>query len=169
MNNAKLLFSTPSQWKGKQYISELYQSDQPTSVSPITQAQAVCFLDPNHLVFYKNVNGFYGNPGGGIEPNESYEQTIKRELIEEAQLQLIQLHFFGYEYIIDLANPTKNAYFLRGVAKVTLIDKPIEDPCHKAIERVVVDLKDAAQTLNWGKKGELLINLAHQTFLQKCN
>ena len=160
MSQPVKLFTGHSEWKGKPYITELYSSDDCLTVSPITQVQAVCFTDPNHIVFYKNIEGFLGNPGGGVEPNESYEETLKRELVEEAQLEMLDCRFFGYEYIINVTDNSKNTYFLRAVAKVKLIDTPINDPCGKAIGRVVVDTKDAGKILNWGEKGEILIKLA---------
>ena len=101
-----------------------------------------------------------GNPGGGVEPNESYEETLKRELVEEAQLEMLDCRFFGYEYTINVTDNSKNAYFLRAVAKVKLIDTTINDPCGKAIGRVVVDAKDAGKILNWGEKGAILVKLA---------
>ncbi len=86
------IFTERSDWKGTEYISELYDATDFSTLSPITQVQAVCFSDENH--------------------------------------------------------------------KVNLPDKPVQDPCGKALERIVVPVDEAIQKLNWGKKGEILVPLA---------
>jgi 8-oxo-dGTP pyrophosphatase MutT (NUDIX family) len=154
-----------SKWRGKKYNTDVYKYDGDISdLSPITQVAAVCFLNTDKVVFYKNVEGYLGNPGGGIEDGENYEETLERELKEEAQLKLLDYRFFGYEYIMNLSQPEKNAYFLRAVAKVELIDANINDPCDKSVGRVVVDREKAPETLNWGPKGEVLLKLAGEKY-----
>lgn len=165
--DSRSLFFGEGEWKGNPYKLNVYSLDDYKELPEIDQVQAVCFLDANQVVFYKNREGWIGNPGGGIESDETIEDTIKRELVEEAQLGLLDWRTIGYESILHLDKPEeKNThYFLRAVAKVRLIDKKIDDPDGKAIERIITPLEDAVQTLNWGKKGEILVNLAKQKYL----
>ncbi len=47
------------------------------------------------LVVEKNNNGKIGLPAGGIEEGETIEDCIKREVLEETGIQLLQLEVIG--------------------------------------------------------------------------
>lgn len=166
MDNRRL-FSGKGEWKGKPFKLNVYSLDNYKELTKISQVQAVCFLGATQVVFYKNREGWIGNPGGGIERGETIEDAIRRELVEEAQLELLDWRTIGYESVFHPNKPEgeNTRYFLRAVAKVGLINEKIADPDGKAIERVVVPVEKAIQTLNWGKKGEILVNLAKQKYL----
>jgi len=168
MKNLKLLFREKGKWKDSDYELELHSLDNYCDLSKVDQVQAVCFLNSNEVVFYKNIEGYLGNPGGTVEKGESIEKTIKRELIEEAQLKLIDWRTIGFEQVFypkKLESKEKSC-FLRIVAKVELMDKPIKDPDGKAIDRVVIDINKAIEKLNWGEKGEKLIELAKSKYIE---
>ncbi len=158
----KHLYTEKTEWKGKPFITELYECDDIKGLKPTTQVSAVCFLDLNTIVFSKKFDGSLTIPGGGVDEGETLEEAVAREMIEEAQLELIELKFIGYEYIINVEEPKKNAYFIRSVAKVKLIDRPIVDPCGKSINRVIIDTLKASEALNWGERGRLLIELGRK-------
>ena len=53
------------------------------------------------------LEGYWEFPGGKIEPNETHEQTIKREIIEELKTEIEPIRYIGvsnYEYK-DLDKP----------------------------------------------------------------
>lgn len=43
----------------------------------------------------RNDNGCWGVPGGAMELNESFEDTVKREALEEVGITVAELEFFG--------------------------------------------------------------------------
>ena len=168
MNKTKPLFTEKGKWKNTDYELELHSLDNHCDLSQVDQVQAVCFLDSSRIVFYKNVEGYLGNPGGTVEKGESVEQAAIRELIEEAQLKLIDWRTIGFEEVFypNKSESKEKSCFLRIVAKVELIDKPIKDPDGKAVGRVVVKTDEAAKKLNWGEKGERLMELARAKYIQ---
>lgn len=40
-------------------------------------------------------NGLWGLPGGSMEPGEKFEETVKREVLEEAGIEVAALCLFG--------------------------------------------------------------------------
>ena len=162
MGNKKVLFSEKGDWGGNDYELELHLLHDHCNLSSIQQVQAVCFLNEKEIVFYENIEGWFGNPGGTVEKNELVEETLKRELIEVAQVKLVDWKTIGVEKIFHpnkLASK-KESCFLRVVAKVELIDKPVKDPDGKAVGRIIVNVDDAIERLGWGEKGKQLIELA---------
>lgn len=157
---SQALFYDQGIWEGMKENCEVYKLDTLNELEYINQVQSVCFLDKKHIVFYKNIKGFLGNPGGSVEKDESISDTLTRELIEEAQLRLINFVTIGYEKVTYPNKELADKYFLRVASHIELIDKAINDPAGKAIGRIVVPVENAIKTLDWGKKGEVLINLA---------
>jgi 8-oxo-dGTP pyrophosphatase MutT (NUDIX family) len=167
MKNHKSLYQDEGVYKGKKYIRTIYPLNDWKKLPKVDQVHAVCFLSPEEVVFYKNVKGYVGNPGGGPEGDEEPEETIRRELIEEGQLKLLDWTTIGYEqvdYVDDEGKVYETSYFLRTVAKVDLIDAEVKDPDGKGVGRVVVPIEEAKETLGWGKSGDILIDLACSRF-----
>jgi 8-oxo-dGTP pyrophosphatase MutT (NUDIX family) len=77
------------------YIQELrkYVGNQPL----IMVGAAVLVLDHERrlLLMRRTDNGFWGVPGGSMEPGESLEETAIRETKEETGLVVEQLDLFG--------------------------------------------------------------------------
>ncbi len=159
----KLLHKENLDWKGVTHDLELYESDDMSNLTFVNQAQAVPFVDENHIVIYKHIDGYYGLPGGTVEQGEKFEETLKREVYEESACEVLDYGFIGY--IKDTQLPEKKIkHQLRYWAKVKLLDEPINDPVGKAIAREVVEIGNANEKLDWGERGEKLLELALKKF-----
>lgn len=151
-----LLHREKLDWKGTKYDVELYEVDDVEGLSPITQVQVVPFVDKDQVVIYKHIDGYYGLPGGSIEPGESLEQALRREVKEESACEITDFGLIGF--MKNTKKPeNKVTYQLRYWAQVKLLDEPINDPCGKAVSREVVTLEEAAEKLKWGERGEILL------------
>jgi 8-oxo-dGTP pyrophosphatase MutT (NUDIX family) len=52
--------------------------------------------DSRLLLIKRRDNGFWGPPGGMLEPGETLEETARRETLEEAGIEVKDLEFFGF-------------------------------------------------------------------------
>ena len=58
--------------------------------------RAIVYREGKLLMVYSSVNGDYKFPGGGIEPGESFEQALGREIDEECGTSLTSIEYpFG--------------------------------------------------------------------------
>ncbi|MFB6212328.1 MAG: NUDIX hydrolase [Candidatus Magasanikbacteria bacterium] len=164
MKNKNLIHTQNVEWEGDKYTVELYDSTDFSSLSPITQVQAICFLrGSDKVVLYKDKNDNYGLPGGSIEEGESLEQTLRRELKEEAAVEVINYEplLYVHSYIPE-DEKEEFGYQVRFWANVELLDQEVNDPDDKAVERVVTDIDHALEKLGWGKKAEIYFEKAKE-------
>ncbi len=155
----KLIHKENLDWKGIMHDLELYESDDARDLGFTNQAQAVPFVDDSHIVIFKHIDGYFSLPGGTIEEGENFEEALKKEVYEECACEVLDCGLIGYVKDTQLPDG-KVKYQLRYWAKVKLLDEPINDPCGKAMSREVVNIKDANKKLNWGERGQVLLDLA---------
>ena len=155
---SKPVYTNRLTWNGTEHIQDLYLSDDLKTIEPKKQVQAVCFDENNKIVIYKHIDGYWGLPGGKIENNEDYKTTIKREILEEINAEVLDCGPLGYIKDHTKENPGKCVYQLRMWAKVKLLSGPVKGPCRKSLKRVAYDKETAVKMLGWGKLGEILIN-----------
>ncbi len=87
----------------------------PQDIDLITQSSAYCFSQ-NKFAIVKNKKKFWVIPGGHIEANEHPKDTVIREVLEEACLEIYDPLFAGYQEIF-LPDGSK-IYQLRWSARV---------------------------------------------------
>lgn len=95
---------------------------------------------------FKEEREYYVIPGGGIEPNETAEQAVKREIEEELSLSVIIDKKIG-EYLND--NNLVTYYLVRTFRGEVALDGPEkikmqEDPTNRYIhEWINIDILDS--------------------------
>ena len=164
----KPLTTTEAVWFGENVLLELFDKTDFDDLKPISQIQAVTFVDKDHLVLYKSGRGNYGIPGGGPDGNESWEETLKRETREEIAAKVISCGPLGY--IKETMTRTSEVkYLLRYWSLVMLLDEPINDPDDPKRERYIFSIKEGIEKLNWGSNGEVLVKLAKKKLIYYLN
>jgi 8-oxo-dGTP diphosphatase len=68
------------------------------------------FDDDNRLLLVKSRKYGWSPPGGHIEPTETPEQAMRREVAEEASVTVGPASFFGYEELRVLNDPVPETY-----------------------------------------------------------
>jgi ADP-ribose pyrophosphatase YjhB (NUDIX family) len=154
----KPIYTETITWKGAEHHLELYATDTEPDC-PITQCQAVPFTPAGDVVLFRHLNGYNSLPGGTVDPGESHEAALKREIYEESACSVTAIGLIGY--IKDTQVETGEVkYQLRYWVDVEVLDEPVNDPDKKALERLVVHPSEMVEKLGWGEKGQVLLDLA---------
>jgi len=96
-----------------------------SSLKPITQIYGVCFDNNGNILIIRTPNENWNIPGGTPEDDETPEQTLKRELEEEADVTIGKNVMIGYYEVIS-DKPT--IYQLRFAALLNEMKPSTIDP-----------------------------------------
>ena len=108
-----------------------------------TQVSGYVFNDQNQLLIVKN-GKTWTIPGGHPEANETYLQTLDRELMEEACITLKDVNYLG---AVEVVEDGETYYQLRYTAKVKDV-LPFKQEWEIS-ERKFVDLEDLPKYIKW--------------------
>ena len=123
----------------------------------VRQVYGVLFTKTGQIMLRVD-NGFHGLIGGSPEPGETYEETLHREVYEEVNCKISNLHYLGYQVVEGDGDPYAQ---LRYVARIDRIGKNRPDlDSGKMCERLLVAPERAGNTLDYGKEGPQIIDAA---------
>lgn len=108
-----------------------------------TQVSAYVYNEKNQLLIVKNGNT-WTIPGGHPEVNETQQQTLERELMEEACVTLKEIKYIG---AVEVVEDDKVYYQLRYTAKVDKI-LPFKQE-YEISERNFVNLDELTKFIKW--------------------
>lgn len=117
---------------------------------------AFCFLD-DKLVIVKHPLSGWMPPGGRIEPGESYEEAVAREVKEETNMRVLRQALIGYQ---DINEPDQ---VIRQTRSVCLVepDGPFVPSLGEEITEIkLVDPADYKKYFDWGEIGDRLMSRA---------
>ena len=132
---------------------------------PCTQVYAVCFNTHNDiLVIDDSGQGLWKIPGGTPEAGETPEQTLARELLEEADVALAEMLPIGVQRV-ETFIPDKNQpivyYQWRFAGRIEKIFPQTPDPSTgNTNERKFVPLSKINNVVNWGNPGKAMFRSA---------
>lgn len=146
------------EYAGEKYALE-YEDCNDFSILPkeqCTQIRSVCFCDG------KMVIGLHGDGwapiGGTIEAGETPEQTLAREVLEEANMEVIEQVPVSYQKVTDKEG--KSVYQLRGWCRAKPKGIFVADPDHGVKEIKLIEPKDYKQYFDWGAIGDRIVERA---------
>jgi ADP-ribose pyrophosphatase YjhB (NUDIX family) len=124
----------------------------------VRQVYGIAFSD-DFKVLLRVEDDKYHLTGGKPEGNESYEETLKREYIEEVNVELEDCHYLGYLLVED--NNEKYAQ-VRMIARIKSINENhIAPATGKMYGRELVSTDKVKELLNYkGIAGNLMIDEA---------
>ena len=142
---------------------------EPGDVDLVTQAYGVCLAgDLVCLIKAPEVSRPH-LPGGTVEDDESLEETLRREVWEEANLRIRDTSFLGLQEVHHEEAPherfgRKQYHQSRFVCRVERADRVTVDPDKGyKFDRFFVPLDEMNDYLNWGDIGDELVRLADAT------
>lgn len=139
------------EWKGEIIDCEWIESTNFEGLKNVKQVSAYIFDKEGKVwVIYLGNKGYWTIPGGGPEENESYEETLRRESIEEADILIEDLIPIGYLRNAPRNDPKEVFHQLRYIAKVKEIRPQTKDPANGVIPiRKFVDRNEFLIYFKW--------------------
>jgi hypothetical protein len=129
----------------------------------VTQALGLCFTADRQVVMVSWDGQQWTFPGGTVEDDETVEETLIREVAEEACARVVACQYLAAQHVADPLNPNggPSYYQTRWWARVEL--DPWQ-PCHEMIGRRLVAPDQVLPTLCWSHKevAHRLLDLAIQ-------
>lgn len=120
------------------------------------QVYGVCFLNDQIVIGYGGKKKDWGLIGGTIEAGESFEETLKREIEEESNMEILKFVPVGYQKVTDTRDKSF-VYQLRYACTVRPYGPFVSDPAGGVTKIKLIDPKDYKQYFDWGKIGERII------------
>lgn len=124
----------------------------------VVQVYGVCFCGDKLVIGFGGQKHDWGLIGGTIEPGESYEQTLNREIAEESNMKVLGAKPVGYQKVIGPSG--KVDYQLRYACKVEPIGPFVADPAGGVTEIKLINPAEYRQYFDWGQVGEAIITRA---------
>jgi len=132
-------------WEGQPLLLTWLPGYHPSSTERVTQVSGLCFTEGGLIVLVSEDAGGWNLPGGKPEPGETWEQTLGREVAEEACADILRVEFMGAQRVEGLT--AEPYYQLRSWARVRL--NPFL-PQFEMRHRTTVSARDYTHILSWG-------------------
>ena len=137
---------------------------------PVKQVYGIVFSDVGRILL-RIEDGKYKLTGGKPEQGESFEETLKREYIEELNTIVDDIHYLGYLLVKE--NETQYAQ-VRMIAKIRSIKESHTDPATgKLYGRELVPVSKVKGLLNYADEAgnkmlDFAISLAKEVYTFSC-
>lgn len=123
----------------------------------VTQSYGVCFCGNLMVIGYGGKKANWGLIGGTIEKGETFEDTLKREITEESNMEVLKFLPIGYQEVFD-----KDKYKIQ--LRYTCVVKPlgpfVKDVAGSVTKIKLIDPEDYKNYFDWGEVGERIIERA---------
>lgn len=166
-NEPEILFT--EKHPGSNGVEYLYEYSDATDFSHlpqdrIKQVYGVCFVDDQIVIGYGGLKKSWGLIGGSVEPGETIEQTLKREVKEESNMAVLSFLPIGYQKLTNLENG-KIIFQLRCACKVKPLGEFTIDGGDGITDKGITEIKlidplTYREYFDWGQIGDHIIKKA---------
>ncbi|KKT48248.1 MAG: MutT/nudix family protein [Candidatus Collierbacteria bacterium GW2011_GWC2_44_18] len=172
MNTSNLISNT-LEFEGTKIKFTWYPGDDISKYEPFTQIYGVVFDQNGNMLIQRREGCDWCLAGGTVESGETAEETLRRELIEEADVTVKNPILLGGQRVQfpggHNPNPSKRGdddfYQLRYYCEVDEVLPQTPDPDHDVInERLFVPQTEINKYLGWGITGQAIFDQAIALF-----
>jgi 8-oxo-dGTP pyrophosphatase MutT (NUDIX family) len=144
------------------------RTDDPNKFRPCTQCYGIVFNDAGEILLIHE-KGKWQLPGGTPEAGESPVETLKRELMEEADVEVADATLLGVQMVDYPNNPNKDQgdlfFQYRFVCRVARLLDQTPDPDAGIIHpRMFVPAAKVTEYVKWGATGNAIFADAIEEF-----
>ncbi|MDD5711052.1 MAG: NUDIX domain-containing protein [Candidatus Colwellbacteria bacterium] len=148
--------------KGVEYLLEYVDADSFDNLNPAlcTQVYGICFYGEQMVIGYGGQKENWGLIGGTIEKGETFEQTLKREIQEESNMEVLSFAPIGYQKV-TVKGEQSSIYQLRYACIIQPYGPFVADPDGGSIQEIkLIDPANFKRYFDWGEIGERIITRA---------
>jgi len=126
--------------------------------SPIAQCYGIIINKNKEILLARTIgSSTWGLPGGAPEKNETTIETLKRELLEEVDVEAIKTSKLGLQKAFEIGKEDSSVYQARFVVTEYKLLKQTPDPDGEEMwERKFFPIDQVNRFLQWGKAGEAI-------------
>jgi 8-oxo-dGTP pyrophosphatase MutT (NUDIX family) len=153
-----------NKWTGNNGVEVIFEYSDADSFDKLdktkcTQTYGVCFYNDQIVIGYNKVDKSWSLIGGTIEKGETFEETLKREVKEEANMEILSFLPIGYQKATS-SRDNNFVYQLRYVCLIRPYGPFISDPAGAITEIKLIDPKNYKQYFDWGEIGDRIVERA---------
>jgi 8-oxo-dGTP pyrophosphatase MutT (NUDIX family) len=144
----------------KEYFLKEYFTDDFSHLENTKQVLGIIIDSENRVLLISEDEQFWSLPGGTIEPGENHVQTLKREVFEEAAVEIDETVFVPFFYLKSFEIRGDDQLFdvsqLRYISRVKSVQNFEKDPGGNIRHRKFVTLDELGKVLSWGPTNVLI-------------
>jgi len=147
-------------WGGVEYMHTWIRGNSIKEFQPYNQVYGVCFNDKNEILICKSKeDGPWQIAGGHPEGEESFEDTLSREYLEEVDVKIKNIHLLGAQLAYPTSNPERKGYQVRCICEVEELLPQTPDPASGSTWiRKFVPMEDVTKHVQWSVAGDAMFS-----------
>ncbi len=151
------------EWNGHRISRTWMRTDDASGFSPVTQCYGICFDDIGRILAVREKGKDWQLPGGTPELGETLEETVTRELIEEADIVVKDVRMLGVQKVEFPGNLNKNEgelfYQARFICEVdSVLPQTVDPVTGETWERKFVPTAEINDCIRWGEIGRAVFD-----------